>query len=110
MKYLLPILLASTLFAADEPAHSVASGNKSTIFIEAKARSTDLVQAFELLKKDKSSFKINIRTTSGMIIVNVMELTASTSGTLLFLKLLSNQGLRYQILPTEEIAEISYSQ
>ncbi|MBS0624752.1 MAG: hypothetical protein JSS32_01725 [Verrucomicrobia bacterium] len=110
MKYILPLFFAASLFADDNLPAIAASGTKSLVVIEAKSRASDLAQAFDLLKRDKSTLKINMRTTSGANIPNVVELTPSTNGTLLFLKILSSQGLRYQVVFTDEVAEINYSQ
>lgn len=107
MKYLLPILFAASLFA--EEASAPATGGKSQIVVESKARASDLVQAFDMLRKDKSTFKINLRTQNGQMIPNIMDLTSSTAGTLLFIKILTSQGIRYQVLFTDDITEINYS-
>ena len=64
---------------------------------------------YELLKKDKPTLKISLRTTAGVIYTNISELTAASGGTLLFVKNISQQGSKYTVLPVEEVAEINYS-
>jgi hypothetical protein len=82
--------------------------NKSVMIIDPKARANDYVQAFDFLRKDKPTLKIMIRTTQAMFI-GVTDVTASSSGTLLMVKTLSNQGLKTQFVPIEQIMEINYS-
>ena len=112
------LLLASSLPAQEAPhpekAAAVAAAvvapevDKSVLFIDPKSRAADYVQAFELLRKDKPSIKINLRAAGGTNL-NISELTASSSGTLLFAKVPSNSGSKYLIVPIEEILEIAYS-
>jgi len=82
--------------------------DKSVLFIEPKNRASDYVQAFELLRKDKPILKVALRTTGGSTL-NISELTASSNGTLLFVKVAGNSGSKYLIIPIEEIMEIAYS-
>ena len=41
--------------------------------------------------------------------MQISELTASTSGTLIFAKIPSNSGSKYIIVPIEDIQEIGHS-
>ncbi len=99
--YLLACLTAMSLHATELP--------KAIFPIDHKQRTADIVQAYELLKKDKPTLKIALRTTAGAIYANVSELTSASGGTLLFVKNISQQGSKYTILPVEEVAEINYS-
>lgn len=110
-------LLAAAL-APEEPqqpaekqlkAGVIAETEKSVLFIDPKNRATDYVQAFELLRKDKPSVKITLKTSGNIVMPNIGELTASSNGTLLFVKVPSNQGSKYIVIPIEEIVEIAYS-
>ena len=95
------LLLASSLPAQEAPhpekAAAVAAAvvapevDKSVLFIDPKSRAADYVQA------------------AGGTNLNISELTASSSGTLLFAKVPSNSGSKYLIVPIEEILEIAYS-
>lgn len=117
----LPILLISAILAAQElapaekatttPAPTAAvtvQENRSALIIEPKMRAQDYAQAFELLRREKPTLKINIQTANGMI-GNVADLTASDNGTLMLVKVPFSQGTKYQIVPIEDIKEISYS-
>ncbi len=77
--------------------------------IDPKARASDIAQAFDHLRKDKPTLKVSIRTNSGAMLMNVTEVTASSNGTLLYVRYPSNQGSRLQVVPIEDVAEISYS-
>ena len=85
-----------------------AAADKSILSIDPKNRASDYVQAFELLRKEKPSTKINLRISTGGPLV-LSELTASSHGTLLFAKVSTNSGAKYLIIPIEEIVEIAYS-
>lgn len=81
--------------------------DRSFLTIDPKNRSNDYVQAYEILRKDKPTLKIGLKTASG-IFSNVTDISASQNGTLLFVKTLSNQGTKLVIVPIEEILEIAY--
>lgn len=119
MKHAMIILFAASLTAQETPpmpstqsaapvAATMASSNKSVIVIDPKMRAADYAQAFDFLRRDKPSMKVNVRT-SGMTFANVTELSVTKGGTLLFIKFLSNQGTKTHVVPVEEIMEISYS-
>lgn len=114
MKYIPLLLLANALMAQDvqksqDIAAAVDAGtSKSVIIIDPKERAADYAQAFDFLRKDKPSQKIIVRTI-GAILTNVTDVTPSAGGTLLMIKILSNQGVRTEIVPVEQILEINYS-
>lgn len=101
MKLILACVAAISLQATELP--------KAIFPIDHLHRTADIVQAYDLLKRDKPTLKITLRTTTGAVYANVTELTAASGGTLLFVKNLSQQGSKYTILPIEEVAEINYS-
>ena len=123
MKWTLFLLLSAfSLYAADaantapppaapatEPAAIMANAAKSIYTIDPKNRSADLIQAYDLLKKEKPTLKISLRTANGSILANVTDLAAASKGTLLFAKIQSNIGPKVVILPVEEVLEIYYS-
>ena len=116
----LPLLLMHALFAAQEPAIPPAEKSPpptaalstqdlhSALLIDPKQRAKDYIQAFELLRKEKPALKVNAQTTTGTL-ANISELSAADNGTLLFIKVPSNQGTKYSIVPIEELQEIVYS-
>lgn len=112
-----PVLLAAASLAGQEPAAPKTSlspgaadaSTKSTLLIDAKARASDYVQAFEMLRKDKPTLKIMIHMAGGSSISNVTEISSTANGTLVLIKSASTTGNKYQIVPIEEIKELSYS-
>ncbi|MBI5273196.1 MAG: hypothetical protein HY861_04355 [Chlamydiia bacterium] len=80
----------------------------STMLIDPKMRALDFVHAFELLHKDKPTQKINLQTSAGTL-MNIGEMSVADNGTLLFVKVPFNQGVKYAIVPIEEVEEIVYS-
>ena len=119
LPFFLALLLTPFLFAQDaqHPEKAAAAttaatapsdADKSVLFIEPKGRASDYVQAFELLRKDKPSTKITLRTKTGTPLA-LNDLTSSANGTLLFAKIPSNTGSKYLIVPIEEIVELAYS-
>ena len=109
------IVLANAIFAQentktplDTTAAAIDSSSKSVMLIDPKARAADYAQAFDLLRKNQPTQKIIIRTQSS-VLMNVIDVTPSTGGTLLLVKTLSAQGNRTQIVPVEQITEIGYS-
>ena len=115
MKYwilFLPLFLSAeeTPPAVKTAAPAQNTNTKSLFQIDPKARAHDLVEAFQLLKADKPTFKIALRCQNGFIHQNLIEVSASLNGTLLYIKTMSNHGGKLFILGTEEIEEIFYSQ
>lgn len=112
MKLFSLIVLATTAMAAEETHEKAAiapmANSKSVIVIEPKSRAADFLHAFDLLRKDKPTLKITIRTTNAML-GNVSEVVVSPNGTLLMIKYASSTGTKYQVVPIEELVEIGYS-
>jgi len=115
--HLLGIVLAAqepAATAADKtpPAAPVAAAAipdvRSSLLIDPKSRAHDFAQAFELLRREKPTLKINIQTPNGPI-ANVAELTAADNGTLMLVKVPFSQGTKYLVVPIEDIKEIAYS-
>jgi hypothetical protein len=111
---LLPFLLLTNAIpppqeAPKQQAPAAATfSNKNVIVIDPKVRANDYINAFDLLKKDKPTLKIMVRTTN-QILSNVTEISTTPGGTLLIIKLVSSQGSKTQIVPVEEILDVSYS-
>jgi hypothetical protein len=113
-------LTLAAIIAATEPAAipekpnaapAVAAALKesySSMIIDPKARAQDYREAFELLRREKPSMKINIQTAGGPL-ANVSELSSAGNGTLMLVKIPFSQGTKYLIVPIEEIKEIAYS-
>ena len=118
MKYAI-FFLATTLFSqetakptppppAATPMIGAVASSKSFMMVDPKARANDYIQVFDLLRKEKPTLKIMVRTQEG-IFSNVTDMSVTHGGTLLIVKVLTNQGIKVQIVPVEEMMEINYS-
>ena len=117
----IPLLLVSHALMAQEapapekkpplqlPSAAVSVNAKTIMEIDSKSRASDYLQAFELLRKEKPTLKIMIRTASGLTLMNVTEISVAQNNTLFFIRYISSQGNKIQILPIEDLTEINYS-
>lgn len=87
----------------------VSSLGKTTILIQAKARADDLVKAYDFLKKDKPTFRISARLSTGQVLANILDMTPMPNGTLFIFKYSTPQGTSIQIVSIEEIMDFFYS-
>jgi hypothetical protein len=104
-------IIAAAALAAPEtpPAAITTTTSRSVLVIDPKARANDWMQAFDLLRKDKPTAKMMVRTLSGQTLSNISDLSVTQGGTLFMLRIVSNQGYKYQFLPVEELLEVTYS-
>ncbi len=117
--FLLPFLSAALLNAQDNsstdmskamplPIMTEAQSARSFIMIDPKSRASDLKEAFELLKREKTGPKVILQLSDGSTISNIVDFTVATSGTLLIIKYNGMQGLKYQVINVEDISSISH--
>ncbi|MBF8263601.1 MAG: hypothetical protein HW387_1266 [Parachlamydiales bacterium] len=110
MKALFLLFLPFALVAQETTAPAqIQSGYRSTLIIEAKARSEDIIKAYELLKREKPTLKISARTYSGQILSNIADITPMPNGTLLLFRIASTQGVKNQFVSVEDVADLFYS-
>ncbi|MBS0615144.1 MAG: hypothetical protein JSR58_01160 [Verrucomicrobia bacterium] len=81
---------------------------KSHIMIDLKQRATDYREAFELLKKEKGAAKVYFELAEGTKISNIIDMTLMSSGHLILFKFNTQQGIKQQVVPVEQIAQLSY--
>lgn len=111
MKVIFFLALPFALAAEETPQQSsppLLPGSRSMIVIEAKARSDDVVKAYELLKREKPTLKISARTVSGQILSNIADITPMPNGTLLLFRLSTNLGVKNQFISVEDVADLFY--
>jgi ActR/RegA family two-component response regulator len=102
MLWYIATILQTTIAAAETgvPHHAV---------IDLKQRATDYKEAFETLKKEKSSGKIYFELTSGTTIGNIVEMNLMGNGHLIVFKFNSGQGIRQQVVAVEQISGLFYT-
>lgn len=79
---------------------------QSYMIIPPNHRMSDYQQAFELLKKEKTSGKVYFQLTNGTTIGNVIDMTPMAHSTLVLFRYNSSQGIKFQVVKVEEIANI----
>lgn len=111
--FFLPLALAAQETSQQQPTTPpsaiVQSISRSTVAIDAKARSEDILKAYDLLKREKPTLKISARTYSGQILSNVVDITAMPNGTLLLFRTSSAQGIKNQFISVDDVIELFYS-
>lgn len=90
------------------PPQAQAAPTPSYMMITPAARAADLQQAFETLRKEKSTGKVFFQLADGSTIANVIDMTLMPNSTLILFRFNSNQGIRFQVVKVEEIHNISY--
>lgn len=81
---------------------------QSYMLIPPSARALDFLQAFELLRKEKSTGKVYFQLTNGSTISNVIEMSLMPNSTLILFRFNSSQGIRFQVVKVEDIQNIGY--
>ncbi len=84
------------------------SADKSMITIDAKTRAEDYQKAYLLIRKDKPSSRIFFKLADGTILSNIVDITVLENGTLLLFKTTTTQGLKYNVIPVEEIIALGH--
>lgn len=82
--------------------------NQSYMMIDLKQRANDYKEAFEVLKKEKGTGKVYFQLLEGTKISNIIDMTLMSSGHLIVFKFNTQQGIKQQVVPVEQIAELSY--
>lgn len=91
------------------PAPPVPLGSSATyMVIDPKMRAQDYEQAFETLRKEKTTAKVFFQLQNGSTISNIIDMTLMANATLILFRFNSTQGIRFQLVKVEEIAAISY--
>lgn len=117
MIYLLAALTPIQASALEEPkqppadhiAVAAKSHDQPLILIPPKARAEDFTKAFELLKKERPTARLTFETYSGQSHVGVTDIAVLPNGTLVLLKLSGPQGLKTQIVPVDDLKDLTYA-
>lgn len=81
---------------------------QSYMMISPVARAQDLLQAYEALRKEKTSAKVFFQLVDGSALYNVIEMTLMSNSTLILFRLNTPQGIRFQLVKVEDILNINY--
>ncbi|MES2122242.1 MAG: hypothetical protein V4492_05640 [Chlamydiota bacterium] len=99
---------APTTDTTPPPALHSESASKSYMMIPMPQRAKDFQDAFEMLKREKSSGKVFFQLADGSTINNVIDMTLLTNSTLILFRYSSSQGVILRIVKVEEINSIGY--
>lgn len=91
------------------PPQTGSSFDSAYMMIDPKMRAEDYREAFEALRKEKTTGKVFFQLNNGSIISNIIDMTLMPNSTLILFRFNSTQGIRFQLVKVEEIASISYS-
>lgn len=89
------------------PPHSSAP-LQSYMMISPSARALDFLQAFEQMRKEKSTGKVYFELADGSTINNIIEMTLMSNSTLALFRFNSSQGIRFQVVRVEDLLNIRY--
>ncbi|MGE0671386.1 MAG: hypothetical protein AB7O89_10695, partial [Parachlamydiales bacterium] len=78
------------------------------LVIDPKMRAQDFKEAFETLRKEKTTGKVFFQLMNGSTISNIIDMTLMGNSTLILFRFNSTQGIRFQLVKVEEVASISY--
>jgi hypothetical protein len=121
-KYLLPLFIVSraleaaaqtvvsqeTAQAPAVPAPVMEGNTKAYMAIAPGDRAADFLQAFDALRREKTTGKVFFQLSDGTLISNVIDVTAMSHSSLLLFRFNSNQGIRLQVVKIEDIASLGY--
>ena len=82
---------------------------ESYFSIPLKERALDLQQAFDLLKREKTTGKVYFQLVDQTVISNILEMTLLSNSSLILFRYNTNtQGIKIQVVKVEDIEGLSY--
>ncbi len=102
------VLSAATAATDSKPASSnttkhAMTGDAIPITIEAKSRMQDLLQAFNVLRKEKGAPKVFILLKNGEKIQQIIDITPMDAYTLAMIRYSTPQGIQLKVIGIEDI-------
>lgn len=82
--------------------------NQEVMIIEPLARAQDLLEAFTYLRSKKPSSPVVFHLASGKIVTSVMDVSVMKGGSLVIFTTNTTQGIKYEVVKTEDIATIGH--
>lgn len=81
---------------------------QSYMMIDPKARANDLLQAFDILRKEKNSSKVYFQISGDRTISNIIDMSLMNNGNLILFRYNSPQGIQLEAIPVEDIVSINH--
>lgn len=86
----------------------MAESANSVIVIDPKARAADYMEAFKLLKQEKSTTKVFFQLADGKKISNVIDIKMMPESTLVMFRYSTPKGIQFQVVEIENIVSIMH--
>jgi hypothetical protein len=90
------------------PPHAPGTPIPTYMVISPSSRALDFQQAFEQMRKEKSTGKVYFELADGSVIANIIEMTMMANSTLILFRFNSSQGIRFQVVKVEDIINLRY--
>ncbi len=90
------------------PDHHTGTPLPSYMIIPPAGRAVDFQQAYDFLRKEKSTGKVYFELSDGSTISNIIEMLVMPNSTLIIFRYNSNQGINFQVVKIEEIVNLRY--
>ncbi len=101
--------LSSLALCADEsPAQLPPRTHSLQYSVEAKARAQDYLQAFDMLRKEKTTGKVQFLLKDGSAVSNIIDIQLMEQGSLLLFRFNSSQGIRFRVVALEDILRLEH--
>ncbi len=97
---------AETLSQAPSMQSPAMMNDQAMLTIDAKSRLQDLLQAYDLLKKERGSPKVFLVLKNGEKLSPIVELTAMNNQTLLLVRYGTGQGTQLRVLAIEDLDSV----
>ena len=94
--------------AVSPPPRHQSAPMPSYMMVTPAARAADFQQAFDLLKKEKSSGKVYFELSDGTTIGNVIDMAPMSNSTVILFRYNTSQGIQYQVVKIEDIVGLRY--
>ena len=78
------------------------------MMIPPAARAADFQQAFEQLRKEKTTGRVYFQLNDGTMISNVIEMTLMANSTLILFRYNSTNGVGFKLVKVEDILQLGY--
>ena len=84
------------------------SSSRSVMLIDPKARASDYLKAFEILRQEKSTSKVVFELANGTSISNVIDMKLMPDNTLVVFRFNTAQGIKFQVAAIEDLIGIKH--
>ncbi len=109
MKSLCKLLLVCASFPLiAEESLSLPKQSSMPYAIDAKTRADDYLQAFDMLRKEKSAAKVQFVLKDGSTITNILDIQLMQQGSLMVFRFNSPQGILLRVVGLEEISRLEH--